>query len=160
MVTELVNGNVLKFSFPNILLADSNINEPASHGYIQYRINQKSTNVLGDEIKNTANIYFDFNEPVITNTTSSLLAVPSEIELPNSLDLDAFPNPFSNALKVVIENESIVNIKVYNNLGQIVFSSLNINKSITINTEEWTKGLYMLEVNNGETISVKKLVKE
>ncbi|HEX6426164.1 MAG TPA: T9SS type A sorting domain-containing protein [Niastella sp.] len=67
------------WTFNNILLPDHNINEPASHGYITYRIKPKSTLQLGDKISNSASIYFDFNLPVQTNnheTTITLTPVP------------------------------------------------------------------------------------
>ncbi|MBK6836829.1 MAG: hypothetical protein IPG89_22240 [Bacteroidetes bacterium] len=66
---DILPGNVLRWKFNNIMLPDSNSNEPASHGYIQYRIKRTNNNTPGTQIKNTAYIYFDFNEPVITNTT-------------------------------------------------------------------------------------------
>ncbi|MCC6724300.1 MAG: T9SS type A sorting domain-containing protein [Saprospiraceae bacterium] len=62
------DGVVLSFRFPDIMLPDSNINEPASHGFIQFSVSQKVDNPLGTIIENNAGIYFDFNEPVITNT--------------------------------------------------------------------------------------------
>jgi uncharacterized repeat protein (TIGR01451 family) len=70
---QLYNNGVLKFSFPNIHLPDSNTNEPASHGYVQYKIRAKDNLTVGSTIENTANIFFDFNAPVITNTTSNTL---------------------------------------------------------------------------------------
>jgi Leucine-rich repeat (LRR) protein len=70
---QLYNNGVLKFNFPNIHLPDSNTNEPASHGYVQYKIRAKDSLTVGSTIDNTANIYFDFNAPVITNTTSNTL---------------------------------------------------------------------------------------
>ncbi len=64
----ITEGNKLEWKFDNILLVDSNHNEPASHGYIVYRIKPKSSLVHNDTIKNSADIYFDFNQPVKTNT--------------------------------------------------------------------------------------------
>src|SRR5690606_38919984 len=64
---EITDGNQVEFIFNNINLPDSTSNEPASHGYIQYKIKPKSTIAVGDFIKNDAAIYFDFNPPVITN---------------------------------------------------------------------------------------------
>jgi uncharacterized repeat protein (TIGR01451 family) len=69
----------LAWTFTDILLPDSNTNEPLSHGYVTYRIKPKSTLVIGDIVKNTASIYFDFNPPVQTNITQTLVrpvAVP------------------------------------------------------------------------------------
>ena len=80
MTYQIVNNNVLKFTFSNILLPDSNVNEPASHGSVMYSIRQNVSNAIGDTIENTANIYFDFNAPVITNTTISPI-VPKQFDV-------------------------------------------------------------------------------
>jgi len=71
MTFQIVNNNTLIFTFNNILLPDSNVNEPLSHGMVSYTIKQSASNVVGDTIENTANIYFDFNDPVITNTAQT-----------------------------------------------------------------------------------------
>ncbi len=68
---EFASGNVVKFHFDNILLPDSNSNEPASHGYIKFKIDQIPGNAAGTVIQNNAAIYFDFNSPVITNTVTN-----------------------------------------------------------------------------------------
>jgi len=58
----------LVFHFENILLPDSTVNEPASHGFVQFRINQLTDNPIGTVIENTADIYFDLNKAIVTNT--------------------------------------------------------------------------------------------
>ncbi|MEM7102977.1 MAG: hypothetical protein AAF502_07610 [Bacteroidota bacterium] len=57
------------FKFDNIMLPDSNVNEPASHGFVKYNINHIEDLPSENEIENTAGIYFDWNPPIITNTT-------------------------------------------------------------------------------------------
>lgn len=64
---------VVRFDFYNILLLDSNANEPESHGFVQFRIGQSAANPQGTLIENSAAIYFDFNPPIITNTTDHLV---------------------------------------------------------------------------------------
>ncbi len=66
---EMAGPGILKFTFENILLPDSNRNEPASHGFIKFRIPQRPDVPPGTVIENRAAIYFDFNAPVLTNTT-------------------------------------------------------------------------------------------
>jgi len=68
MITEIYPGNVLRFRFDNIHLPDSTTNEPLSHGYVMYEIDQNPDLAVYTEIENTAYIYFDFNQPVITNS--------------------------------------------------------------------------------------------
>ncbi len=64
---DLIGDGAIKFTFNDILLPDSNINEPASHGFVKFRINQEQDVAPGTIINNTAFIYFDFNEPIQTN---------------------------------------------------------------------------------------------
>jgi uncharacterized repeat protein (TIGR01451 family) len=64
---DIEGNNILKFTFANILLPDSNINEAASHGFIRFRITPKSITPLGTRIDNRAGIFFDLNAPVMTN---------------------------------------------------------------------------------------------
>ena len=65
----LSGQGTLSFTFANIALPDSNANEPASHGFISFRIEQQPNVPLGTVIRNEANIYFDFNAPVRTSQT-------------------------------------------------------------------------------------------
>ncbi len=69
----MTDGNKCLFTLRNVNLVDSTTNEPASHGYIVYKVKPKPTVVLGDTIKNTAAIYFDYNLPVLTNTETTLV---------------------------------------------------------------------------------------
>ncbi len=62
-----------QFTFPNILLVDSVHNEPASHGYINYSIDLDPGVPVGTIISNRASIYFDFNLPIVTNRTNTVL---------------------------------------------------------------------------------------
>ncbi len=61
------------FRFDDILLPDSNANEPESHGFIRYRISTVDGVPDGTVITNCASIFFDLNEPVVTNTTLNTL---------------------------------------------------------------------------------------
>ena len=46
--TMSISGDTVKWLFKNILLADSNVNEPASHGFIRFSIKQKVGNASRD----------------------------------------------------------------------------------------------------------------
>ncbi len=70
VITELLPGNILKFSFNNIYLPDSNSNEPESHGYISYKISPLP-GFFDVAINNSAGIFFDYNYPIITNTVTN-----------------------------------------------------------------------------------------
>ncbi len=66
-LVELLSDSILKFTFDNILLPDSNTNTIESKGYITFGIDQDPGLSDGVVITNKAEIYFDFNLPVVTN---------------------------------------------------------------------------------------------
>lgn len=70
---EIFGSGVLKFTFSNIMLPDNHINVAASQGFINFKIAPKETVALGTVLENRAGIYFDYNVPVLTNTTSHTL---------------------------------------------------------------------------------------
>jgi hypothetical protein len=72
---------VLQFTFPNILLPDSTTNLAASQGFVQFRLAQQPDLPDGSQILNRAGIYFDFNAPVMTNTTLHTIGENTWIEL-------------------------------------------------------------------------------
>jgi uncharacterized repeat protein (TIGR01451 family) len=97
---NLSGAGILTFTFSNIALPDSNINEPASHGFVQFFIEQKTTIPLGSVLENRAGIYFDFNPVVLTNTVwhtvdTGFLKVYVGTDEPSNEEsaLSIFPNP-------------------------------------------------------------------
>ncbi|MBK9701041.1 MAG: DUF11 domain-containing protein [Flavobacteriales bacterium] len=97
---ELQDSGTLKFYFVNILLPDSNVNEPASHGSVSFRVRPTLPLLPGTVIENTANIYFDFNPPVITEPSVLTAEFSTDVSeaAPNGIRLS--PNPASEVLMV------------------------------------------------------------
>ncbi|MCB9231981.1 MAG: T9SS type A sorting domain-containing protein [Bacteroidia bacterium] len=91
----------LVFTFDNILLPDSGANQLESNGFIIYRI--KLDPLLPDfhEFPNSVNIYFDFNEPVRTNSTINTI---SPTECGPSCRI-AYPNPAGDYCWIEINSE-------------------------------------------------------
>ncbi|MBK8565238.1 MAG: T9SS type A sorting domain-containing protein [Saprospiraceae bacterium] len=65
---QILQNGTLQFRFDPIQLPDSTTNEAASHGFVKFSIRPRTEQPLGTLIHNRAAIYFDQNEPVITNT--------------------------------------------------------------------------------------------
>lgn len=59
---------ILKFTFDGINLTDSTSDELHSHGFVNFKIAPKSLVPIGTKIENFADIFFDFNPSVKTNT--------------------------------------------------------------------------------------------
>ncbi len=94
-------GRVVEWKFENILLPDSGTNEPESHGLVSFRIRPVQPLLPGTAFTNIANIYFDFNPPVITEP--SVLVAEFSTGVPDAFnggDVDVFPNPTNGSVTV------------------------------------------------------------
>ncbi len=150
----------MEFKFENILLPDSNTNEPLSHGFVRYRIQPKTNLSAGDTIPNFAAIFFDFNEPVITNTVRTIISLPtgmtSATPLPDKLHV--FPNPTEN-------NLNISGIQLENGKAQLrltdIYGKLILEKTISsittiIETNNLSSGIYFIKSGDLRATFVKK----
>jgi uncharacterized repeat protein (TIGR01451 family) len=66
-----LRDHLLILHFNNINLPDSGANEALSHGFAVFRVKPGSNVAVGNMISNTAQIYFDFNPAIVTNTTGT-----------------------------------------------------------------------------------------
>ncbi len=99
---EFKGNDTLVFRFNDILLPDSMTNEAASKGFVNFTIQANADFGLGTQIENTAAIYFDYNEPIITNTVVNTVvdSVSSVRFLPATVTaLQVAPNPVGEVLR-------------------------------------------------------------
>lgn len=119
---SIVDGTAI-WSFQNIMLPDSASNEPGSHGAIHYRVSPKTTLMLGDEVTNRADIYFDFNTPVLTNTVLTVVSDPqSLVEATTTSALQVFPSPTEGLAYIACPTEALTNntVDVLDASGRVV----------------------------------------
>lgn len=161
-ILDVMPGNVLRWKFNNIMLADSGSNQAASHGWVSYRIKQKSSNQVGDQIKNTASIYFDFNPAIVTNTTLNTIATPTSIE--ESISTISFiqvhPNPFDQQTSISFNKEvKNITIKVVDVVGKEIRHINFSGSELVIEKGELKSGIYFLQiVSANETIANQKMI--
>lgn len=154
-----VKGSVVKFEFQKINLLWKSFNEPLSHGYVHFKVKAKPTLVLGDQIANTASIYFDFNKPIVTNTVVTTVGFPivtelSEVTLPAQPMRYAYPNPATMQVHL-FENGQV---EVYAADGKIALHALVIDH--TLDVSSLSKGLYQLKLVSPTGSHWIKLAKE
>ena len=65
---RILDNRELEVRFDNINLPAEIQDEEGSNGFFSFTIDRKPNLPYGTEIKNHAAIYFDFNDPIITNT--------------------------------------------------------------------------------------------
>jgi len=97
---SMTGQGILRWNFPNILLPDSNVNEPRSHGFVSFRIKPREGLLVGEQITNIANIYFDFNPPVITEPSVLVAELSTGVPTPAVDQVMIFPVPARDLLHI------------------------------------------------------------
>jgi uncharacterized repeat protein (TIGR01451 family) len=151
---DLVASNRLLFRFDNILLVDSFTNEPASHGFVSFKIKQKPNNAFGTFIDNSASIYFDFNAPVLTNfvfhAIGDVIGVVSSKNLENSESKFIYPNPgtFETTFQLESNQYDKAQWNLLNLQGEIICSG-NVEKNKIVLPAGLTQsGLFLLAIQS------------
>ena len=146
-----IDGGVVYFAFANINLPDSNSDKAASQGYVQYKIKLKDNLPLGTQINNTAYIYFDYNAPVVTNTTVSTISlgtgIPSASDESDGLILKLFPNPAKDYVTVSTGENALGGfLQLTDVAGRTVLRERLQSATFNIQTSAMAAGVYFVKV--------------
>ena len=166
---EISDQGTIYFIFNNIMLPDSNINEPASNGFVKYKIAMKTDLPLGTEILNKADIYFDFNDPIRTNETFHVIDEPwvlvktSEVFLPKT-EVKVYPNPFNETAILELKSDSFkseFNCRIFDLNSKVISSQISDNQKITLTRNNLNSGIYFYQLigKNGKIASGKVVIK-
>ncbi len=158
---EVYDKNIVKFTFSNILLVDSTRNEPASHGFVKFKVQQSAAAALGSVIQNKAAIYFDYNAPVITNLTTHKIGkdyvIVKNIELASpNMQLKAYPNPFSEKTTLELTGVSAgqkLIFSLYDVTGKILKKLNFVGNNLEINASDLPQGNYYFQIHTDDAPS-------
>lgn len=155
-VVTLTNGTDLKFDFENIELP-GNYDEPHSHGYIAYKIKPKSTIAVGNHIPNLANIYFDFNAAIPTNSVSTTFVNSLGIEDSIENQIQLTPNPVQDIM-FIYGNFKPKNASIYSVLGILVVQVHSENGITQLDLSLLNTGFYSITFTNEQQLQVTKKI--
>ncbi len=148
---DISGTGILTWLFNPIFLVDSFTNEPASKGFVMFRVKKKPNLPLNTQIKNHAHIYFDYNEPVATNTVTSTLTDPNYIfNVTNdaAIQVIAAPNPFTQQTQITVEGiTGAFNFELFDVSGKLLQkkNALTDNR-FTINRDGMSAGVYFYSI--------------
>nr|WP_294787130.1 T9SS type A sorting domain-containing protein [uncultured Flavobacterium sp.] len=157
-VTKISEGNKVEFIFENINLPFDDTN---NDGYIAFKIKTKPSLKVGDSFTNDANIYFDYNFPILTNKATSIFTKSLSI-----MDFDfsryfiLYPNPSEQVLNITKNEDIEINsFEIYNILGQLIISVPNGNRISNIDISRLKTGNYFIKVKSDKGSSSMKFIK-
>ena len=162
-------GRAVKFIFDPIRLIDSGTNEPASHGYVHFKIKHITGISPKTKIENKADIYFDYNAPIRTNAVFNTIFDTIQIYVPkgenaitenHKTTILVFPNPTTDKFFIQMsEPVKYLSLEIYDMQGRLIKSvpSSN-NQTIEVSAQGMTQGIYHIRCMSGEKLVVVKKV--
>ncbi|OIQ15362.1 MAG: hypothetical protein BM557_11645 [Flavobacterium sp. MedPE-SWcel] len=156
---EITGGSHLEFIFDDINLPHEDADAEGSNGYIAYKIKPVEDIAVGDIINGDAEIYFDYNLPIITNDAVTEVVIPLNVDqhtINNQLAI--YPNPANDYVNIKSGNDiQLEEITVYNLQGRKLLS-LNQNLEY-INISSLSNGIYLLDIKTDKGSTQYKLIK-
>lgn len=141
-----LDGNTVYFRFSGIKLPYS---KPESQGWVAFEIKPKQNLTPGTQLHNTAAIYFDYNEPVITNTTLHTIAEPaSVIDFTDNRTITIAPNPFNEKTRFTVDGIAYgYNFELYNISGKLEQRITSIqNSTFELERNGLSAGMYFYKI--------------
>ncbi len=154
MTVQVDSNRAATFMFQNILLPDSNVDEPGSHGYILYRIRPAAGLPDPTRVENTAHIYFDLNPAITTNTTWNTLVnmIPTKLKpiVRSQGNVKFYPNPMNREGKFEFLNDrhDKMLVEVFTLAGTKVHSGNTNSDHYLFHKGNLSAGVYFFRISN------------
>jgi uncharacterized repeat protein (TIGR01451 family) len=162
---KMYGPRILEWTFNNIMLPDSASDQEGSNGFVTFTVLQNPELPNGTVINNRVGIYFDFNDPIITNTTTHTInrevfitTSSQQISKANNFMI-IYPNPVSQILNIILDDNQPLNIEIYSVDGKIMHQE-KINRNTSINMNKYPAGLYFIKgINEKGDLFQSKFIK-
>lgn len=153
-----ITGNKVEFIFDGIHLPAETNNEPASHGFVAFKIKTKNTLAVGESVTNTAGIYFDYNFPIVTEPATSTFQLLQRDQFEDA-SIAVHPNPVKDRLTVSAADK-ITSIQLYDLQGRLIETALQSEKKVIFDLTKNSAGLYFVKISTEKGTKTQKIIKE
>jgi len=147
--------SIIQFTFEDILLPDSTTNLEGSNGFVKFKIAQQADLPNGVQLANKAAIFFDFNDPIITNIANHTIGEPFDRIISStknllyaSREIVVQPNPFSESTQISISGDAIKQgtLRLFNSLGQVAQQQSFSGNQIRVQRKNLQNGFYIYAI--------------
>ncbi|GAB6283458.1 MAG: hypothetical protein STSR0008_22260 [Ignavibacterium sp.] len=146
---------------------NGNSNSPKDYSYVDEDIKNQTNGKYYYRLKQIdTDGSYKYSETIEVDWTNGVTDVNDDSNLPKEFSLSQnYPNPFNptTTINYRIPEQSFVNIKVYNMLGEVVALLVNENKgagnySLHFDGSDLPSGTYLYKIQAGDYYEVKKMV--
>lgn len=148
-VETRINGNKVEFFFDNINLG------PLAKGNVVFKIKTKQTVSVNSTVMNKAEIFFDYNWPIVTNEAETTFALLSVGDFATDNSVTVFPNPAITHVTIKASSE-IVSVQLYDMQGRL----LMVTHDTTIDISNRASGIYFVKVMTDKGMKVEKVIRK
>lgn len=161
MEPNWLEDNIIQFVYNDIDLPDSTTNFIESQGYVVFEVDMVQGLAEGIEIKNKAEIFFDSNNPIITNFATNTIEYGSaSLEKTEPNEFILYPNPTSSLIKISSE-ENIESVKIVDLNGKVLFQNRNVNNNnFDVDLSRFETGILIAEISINSKTYYSKIVKQ
>ncbi len=149
-VTVNRNNNAVSYSFENINLPAEMDDEPNSHGFVIFSINSKAGLPAGHIISDAAAIYFDFNQPVITDDATVVMIDLTGIknEPATAATVTLSPNPMNDHVRITLSGTDTegFTLQVISIDGRLVMQENSLSNTLNLSRNQLSAGMYIYEI--------------
>ncbi len=160
---------VAKFTFSNINLPPQMFDDQRSNGMFTYTINTQPGLAVGTQFRNRASIYFDYNAPILTNTTINTIGSSAPVVIPTNTNtfnsvFTVYPNPAMTSFNAMLNNEQsgTATMNIADVSGRSVYTkSFAVqagSQTITTDINALGAGVYFVNITANGKSATQKLV--
>ncbi|MBX2974137.1 MAG: T9SS type A sorting domain-containing protein, partial [Flavobacteriales bacterium] len=144
------DDRVLRFDLPDIWLPDSTSDPLGSQGSVSFRLKLANVPVVGETLTNAADIYFDFNDPVRTNTAVLVVDVSSGIATERKgVALSVAPNPAHDRIRIIATDTQAGQVDVIDPAGRMVIGGVRYTAPLELDVATLAAGVYIVRLREG-----------
>ncbi len=148
---NLSKNGILTWYFDPIFLPDSATDPINSQGFVQYSVKVKNNLPNGTMVTNRASIYFDYNEPVVTNTAINVVNKSVGItEVISCVSVKVYPNPLNDYCLFTVNGfEGNYTLEIFDVTARKVFEQQQIGTNLyRFNRKTLAAGTYFYKITD------------
>ncbi|MXN93019.1 T9SS type A sorting domain-containing protein [Flavobacterium sp. Sd200] len=144
-----VTGNKVEFYFDDIQLPGE------GKGNVTFKIKTLETLAVNSSVTQQADIFFDYNWPIVTNEATTTFAILNAGKFATDNSITVAPNPTDGVIKITAKSE-IRSVQLYDVQGRL----LQAVHGATIDISNRASGIYFVKVTTDKGAKVEKLLRQ
>ncbi len=143
---QLLPGRTLSFTFADIMLPDSTTDLLGSQGFVSFRLKLFPGLPMQAVVPNAADIYFDFNDPIRTNTASLITEI--SVGVPEAITtMGLRPNPVHDHLLADLPQGTGM-VEIVSTDGRVLQRTAARTSALRMDVSSLPAGAYLLRATS------------